>query len=171
MKQKQRIVQISIDKRCSIYAAEAVAIEKAIGVVQEMKIERDVLILTDSQSVIKAIMNNNIKRYQNRYIWKIKEKIYNIIREAWKRDGTKRKIVIGWIPGYKGIAGNEIADRIAKEGTKDNRDERIKVPLNDWSRMYKEEMEKRTKDRVMVESKSKGMKYFEKYYRVENKKV
>lgn len=41
---------------------------------QEMKIERDVLTLTDSQSVIKAIMNNNIKKYQNRYIWKIKKK-------------------------------------------------------------------------------------------------
>lgn len=36
--------------------------------------------------------------------------------------------------------------------------------------IYKEEMEERTKERVLIESKSKGMKYFEKYYRQKKKR-
>lgn len=38
--------------------------------------------------------------------------------------------MIGLIPGHKGIQENEIADKIAKEGTENNKEERIKVPLN-----------------------------------------
>lgn len=81
------------------------------------------------------------------------------------------KVIIGWIPGYKGIMGNEIADTMAKEGTEEDKDEKIKVPLNDWSRIYKEDMEVRTKSRIELEGKNKGVKFFEKYYRKESKKV
>lgn len=84
---------ISIDKRCSVYTAEAVAIKKAIGVIQDMNLRKDVLILIDSQSVCKALKNNDIKRFQNRYICKIRERIYEFINrnraiskeEKWRR--------------------------------------------------------------------------------------
>lgn len=39
--------KISLNKECSIFTAEAVAIEKALGIVQDLRIERDILILTD----------------------------------------------------------------------------------------------------------------------------
>lgn len=39
--------KISLNKECSIFTAEAIAIEKALGIVQDLRIERDILILTD----------------------------------------------------------------------------------------------------------------------------
>lgn len=55
--------QISINSKCTIYTVEALAIEKAMGYVQENDIDTDILILSDSQSVCKALNNNNIIRY------------------------------------------------------------------------------------------------------------
>lgn len=119
----------------------------------------------------KALKNNNIKRYQNKYIHRIRERIYDILRKTKKIGVSGEKVVIGWKPGHKGIVGNEIADTVAKESTEEFRDERIKVPVDDWSRIYEEEMEIRTRNRIEIEGRSKGVKFFEKYYRKEMKKV
>lgn len=45
-----------------------------------------------------------------------------------------KKVVLdklGWIPGHKGIVGNEIANQLAKESTDELSDDRILVPLKD----------------------------------------
>ncbi|RLU15344.1 hypothetical protein DMN91_012338 [Ooceraea biroi] len=52
------------------------------------------------------------------------------------------KVVIGWIPGHKGMQGNEMADRLAKSVTEEDLDNRIKVPYYDWIALYKEEVYK-----------------------------
>lgn len=44
------------------------------------------------------------------------------------------------IIGHKGIQGNEDADGITKGTTKEEKDERIKVPYKDWRSIKKEEM-------------------------------
>lgn len=66
--------------------------------------------------------------------------------------------------------GNEIADQLAKESTEEISDDRILVPLKDWSRIFKESMEKRIQLRVEMEGKNKGIKFFEKYYVKDRKK-
>lgn len=66
---------MSIDKRCSVYTAEAIAIEKALGYVKDMNIDKHILILTDSQSVCKAIANNDIRRFPSKQIRSIKERV------------------------------------------------------------------------------------------------
>lgn len=44
------------------------------------------------------------------------------------------------MPGHSGIEGNEDADGMAKEATRECKDERIKVPIGDWRSLNKEEM-------------------------------
>lgn len=128
------------------------------------------MILTDSQSECKAISNNNIRRYQNSYIQKIRERNYDIM---YSRDIGKEsniKLVIGWIPGHVGILGNKMADQLVKESTEELSDDRILVPLKDWSRIFKEAMEERTQVRIEREGRNKAIKFFENYYVQGNKK-
>lgn len=58
----QEAQSISIDKRCSIYTAELLAIEKALGYIEDKGCKEDVLILTDSQSACKDLLNCNEDR-------------------------------------------------------------------------------------------------------------
>lgn len=124
--------KISINKKCSIFTAEVIAIEKALGYAQEQIENKDILILTDSQSVCKAIKNNNINVHQNDYIYKIRKRISEYEENRKRKEQKKCKIVIGWIPSHIGIIGNEAVHKLAKEATEEDKDDRIKVPKNDW---------------------------------------
>lgn len=53
----------------------------------------------------------------------------------------------------------------------ETKDERIKIPTKDWSRVFKEEMKERTKLRNETKGKyNKGVKFFSKYYDQKKKK-
>lgn len=80
------------------------------------------------------------------------------------------KVIIGWIPDHTGIRGNELADSLAKQGTKEERDNRIIIPIRDWRSLYKEEIMSWTKLIMKSDSDRKGKKFFEKYYREEEGK-
>lgn len=70
--------KLSVNSKCSIFTAEALAIEKAIGYAQENGTNTDVLILTDSMSVCKALENNSINADQNIYVYKIEKELRSI---------------------------------------------------------------------------------------------
>ncbi|KMQ85430.1 hypothetical protein RF55_16036 [Lasius niger] len=52
---------------------------------------------------------------------------------------------IGYVQenNIKTDVGNEVADMLAKEATEEEQDDRNKVPIRDWSRVYREEMERK----------------------------
>ena len=68
---------------------------------------RTATICTDSMSVHKALANDDWKNAQD-WTRKIKEKCHQL----------KTDTSILWIPSHCGCEGNEIADRLADEGTK-----------------------------------------------------
>lgn len=87
-----------------------------------------------------------------------------------QREGRKVRIVISWVPGHRGITGNEDADGIAKGATLEEKDSRIKIPPTKW-RILKEEMWQLTQDRIQAEGIYKGAKYFSTCYDREKKKA
>ncbi|XP_036138908.1 uncharacterized protein LOC118644438 [Monomorium pharaonis] len=170
VEERDEAYKVSIDNRCSIYTAEAIGIEMAVGWLIDNRIVRDTLILTDSKSVCEALENNSLRVNKNKHIYRIREKILQW-KEMCKGKGIKeKKLVIGWIPSHEGIKGNEVADELAKEATNEEKDVRIKIPNQDWKPIFKAEMNDRTRWRMEAEGKYKGRKYFDKYYNKEESK-
>ena len=95
----------------SIMAAELYAIVKSLEWVAlniELLTKNNFVILTDSLSSLQSLesfTNSNYKRQVNRAT-----RIAEIITE---NDAT---ITLQWVPSHVGLAGNELADQLAKEG-------------------------------------------------------
>lgn len=161
---------MTIDGSCSIYTAASLAIEKAIGIIEEQNINKDILVLTDSQSVCIDLKNNklNVKKHEN--ITRIRERIDRYCNRNEEGKNRKVKVVIGWILGHDGIRGNEIADGLAKEAINEEKDERIKIPHVDWKIVQKVIMEERTKTKIEAEGRYKGIKYFKECYNKDTNK-
>lgn len=61
----------------NIYTTEALAIEKVLGLVLERQMSRDILILTNSMSLVKKLKDNGFNAYENEFILSIKKRIYD----------------------------------------------------------------------------------------------
>jgi ribonuclease HI len=89
----------------TIYSAEQEAIIKAIGTTRKSNKKR--VILTDSLSTMMATeRNGDTKNPKTR-----------ILRKMIDEEGAKVSLV--WVPGHKGITGNEMADIEAKTALDD----------------------------------------------------
>lgn len=124
---------ISLPKECSSFTAEAFAIKTVLDIIYNATffIEKDIIIFSDCQAVIFAIENNHISVYKNMYIIEIREKVFY----AYNRLG--KNIVIVWTPAHVGVAGNEMADELAKEGSSEIACDDIMVPLLDFRCVFR----------------------------------
>ena len=94
---------------CSNYKAEEEALLHAANYINnnaEAHENIQVVFLTDALSVLQALSNNKLPQLE-RTIYSIKS----------------LKTVVQWIPSHCGIIGNEKADKLAKEGAKQDQEE------------------------------------------------
>nr|XP_055030059.1 uncharacterized protein LOC129419084 isoform X2 [Misgurnus anguillicaudatus] len=100
--------QKRINDNLAVYTAELVAIVLALSWAESNK-PRSLVIASDSASALISIQNINSQSRQDIVI--------EIVQMASKliKDGVKVGCV--WIPAHKGVVGNELADKNAKEAT------------------------------------------------------
>ena len=96
-----------MNKWTSIYQAEAKAIETAaLTLLNHNIMNEKIYIYSDSQAVLKALTKKSIK---NEFILNCQRALNDL--------GTSNKLTIIWVPGHAGHEGNEMADKLAKEGS------------------------------------------------------
>ena len=69
-------------------------------------VNKNIYIMSDSQATLKALMQF---RVNSKIVWNCLEQINNL-----SRSNTLKLI---WVPGHSNIEGNDIADRLAREGS------------------------------------------------------
>ncbi|XP_070511881.1 uncharacterized protein [Cardiocondyla obscurior] len=146
----------SINKFCNIFTAEASAIAVALKWCILKNIDRDIVIFTDSLSVLLAIKNNRIEANKNLYILEIRERYFELMHKV---NRLNKKVIFCWIPAHKGIFGNESADKLAKEATRE-----LKVPFNDFRELSKTESLRNTNIEIRNQFNYKGKFYYENFY-------
>ncbi|XP_024871559.1 uncharacterized protein LOC112454413 [Temnothorax curvispinosus] len=120
--------KISLPGSCSSFTAEAFAIKSALQlmILQHEVRKRVIVIMSDCKSALQSIYNNHINVHKNRYVTEARRYIFDLETIYGKT------VILLWIPAHVGIAGNELADVLAKEASQEEADPSIEVPVGDF---------------------------------------
>ena len=112
-----------IGKKFSIFTAELYAILMALHCICNTKYDLyQILICVDSMSVLNVLQSWDCRTRPD-IVFEIKFLVHTL-----KSRGLH--IVFTWVPSHVNIFGNEVADKLAKQGTDVNNEKTIRVPLN-----------------------------------------
>ena len=112
-----------LDSNHSILSAELFAILQGISFASKNFKNQNIVIFTDSLSSLLCIQNPDRKMF-NKLICAILRQINLFLI-------SNIKIVLQWIPSHKGIAGNNIADQVAKSACSYENVTNISIAYND----------------------------------------
>ena len=92
----------------TVFQAEVVAIsEMAKNLLWDKMHNQSIVVLVDSQTAIKGLIKCTVTSIT----------VINCIRNLTQL-GKQNHVSIAWIPGHAGVHGNEVADYLAKSGSK-----------------------------------------------------
>ena len=127
--------KFKLDNNCSNNQVEQLAIIKALEAIGNIDTtntsQRTATIFTDSMITLESIRNTKNHNY---LIEEIRKKMTTLEQAHWN-------IEILWVKAHIGIAGNELADRLAKTAVNDNDNKIIfkRLPIGPLINKIKEE--------------------------------
>jgi len=95
-----------ITDNTSVFAGEMTAIELALQTVKQLNSDGPVAIFSDSLSAVRCVKNEHSANHP--------KVLQEICKRKQELNGDTKLI---WIPSHIGITGNQMADRLANEGT------------------------------------------------------
>ena len=126
-------LKFKLDNRCSNNQAEQLAIVKALEVIESQQENhnghRTAVIYTDSKITLDSIRS---AKNHNHLVEEIRKRAVTLNKKNWK-------IEFKWVKAHVGIFGNEIADRLAKEGTQNNEVTYRRIPKSAIKRDIRKE--------------------------------
>ncbi|XP_071572505.1 uncharacterized protein [Temnothorax nylanderi] len=159
--QIQLQIMHKLPSQTSVFTAEAWAIYNAVLLCLDLR-PTCATIVTDSKSVLEAFAAPYLRKC-NYLIPLIKAKLL-MARER----GTRIQFI--WIPSHIGIAGNEIADSLAKRAIREGTPPpQFKIPYTDLFAVSKERLDNRFKDYLATRARDKGTHYYNNIYRESSK--
>lgn len=112
---------------CTVFTAETYAVLKALQYIKTISSNyKNFIILTDSLSLIDCLKKIDISYKLNYLIYMIRELIFYF-------ELMNVSIMFKWIPSHSNISGNEIVDKVARNGVNeiDVRND-VKIPVTDF---------------------------------------
>ena len=109
---------LGLSNNNSVFQAEVYAIGKASErILNENIVGRDITFHVDSQAALRAV-----NKYQ------VKSKLTRYTKNLLNRVAINNNVKLSWIPAHEKHFGNEIADKLAKRGTR--LPDKIELPLS-----------------------------------------
>lgn len=138
-----------LDNNCSIFTAESYAILSALTFVNNDVNSVNILIVSDSKSVLTALCNSNLAFKTNYIIFKIKDMLQNMRQ-------TKH-VEFVWVPSHSGILGNEVVDLATRQEHDEDHSQILKVPFTDYYHLFKSNSRRMWKEYwdIIIETKGK----------------
>jgi ribonuclease HI len=125
-----RSMKLRISEIAFTFTAEALAIGETLEIIEKLDSEQNVMIFSDSASVLKRIINSSTMNSTSHIAQMRKDKI--------RRMESRGKIIQFYrIPGHCGVEVNERADSEAKQAIKEGRYNQLLLPVADLKKQWK----------------------------------
>ena len=150
-----------LNSAASIFSMEAIAVLYTLDHIKEQKFKNSI-IFTDSLSVLQSISFPNPNNIKSCLIFVIRNRLAIL-------SSQNCNVILAWIPGHVSVPGKELADAAAKSASMNAPFLNIELPHSDFSRCFREHLDKRCQDYCSTRGKHFGAYYTERFFKPSRK--
>lgn len=150
-----------VSNKASIFSCEAMAILSALREYSNTS-KPEILIFSDSKSVLQALLPNKKPNSKSYLIWEILSLLFDL-----KQRNTN--VFLYWIPAHCGIKFNEMADQAAKAAITIGTDSDLLLPYSDFKAIWIDDFFSELYDWAQQRGSRKSTHFFSSFYQPKRK--